>query len=1053
MLMNIIHTACRCCTFFLQLCTVLSLLLLFWITDACAEDKSGSLTKTIDFAHDIRPILTDKCLGCHGGDEPDGGLQLSEREALYGIGDSGHPIVVPGEPAESELLRRILSDDANLRMPPEDGDTKQLTADEIEKLKRWVTEGATWSAHWAFQPLAKVELPQVANESWIRNEIDRFVLAKLESSSLTAASEADRYTLIKRLYYDLVGLPAPVEEVDAFVNDESSAAYDLLVDRLLDSPHFGERWGRHWLDLAHFADSDGYEKDRARPDAYVYRDWVIDAINQDMPFDQFTVEQLAGDLLPGASSAQRIATGFLRQTLTNEEGGVDQEEFRVNACFDRTETVGTVWLGLTIGCVRCHQHKYDPIPLAEYYKLFAFFNSAEELKSGLPVAADNIEELQRKLRPLEQALAARYSDLAPAAIAWETAEHQRTLAQPEGTSKEHAIKIESVSAESLPSTAFHLRGGEVFVGRNESTPVPDKEVYTITARAGIADVTGFKLHVLPDERLPSKGVGLAPNGNFVLTGFQAFVVSREGHAEPIELHRAKADFSQSGFTPEKVLHPTLDGRQGWAVADKTSANHWIQFRTLKPLKLNDELTLKVVLQQQYGGQHLLGKFRLDVLTGGERGLHLPDEAIASALEMYPEKRVANLQQQLFDFYVSEVACDEQVSKLRQQINELQHDYHAQLVEVRTIGQPRMSRVTRVLSRGDFLSPAEAVDPGVPAILTKFQPRSATGDRLDLARWLVSEANFLTPRVAVNNVWQRLFGHGLVRTPNDFGTRGEPPTHPELLDWLAARFQRELKWSRKELIRLIVTSSTYRQSSNFRSEIEPHDSANTLLFRQNRFRVESEIVRDLHLSVAGLLSPKVGGPSVFPPMPEELAKLSYADSFSWKNSVGEDRYRRGLYTFFKRTIPHPNLMTFDSPDANIACCVRTVSNTPLQALTLLNNEVHIEAAEAFAHRVLDYRSGLASGLGSEQAPIDDQSADVACLSYAMRLCVARPPTPAEISSLARVLETSRTYYTQHEDAAIKLVKGPANKKFGAAEAAAWVATVRIVLNLDEFLTRE
>jgi hypothetical protein len=1036
---------------------------------AVARESPSAANRPIDFAGEIRPILTEKCVSCHGGDEPEAGLRLGERDSALGKGESGLVAVVPGKPDESELVRRIQSSDADERMPPEG--EKPLTAEEIDKLKRWIAEGASWSVHWAFQPLRDSVPPGVANTGWVRNDIDRFVLAKLEQNKFTPSPEADRYTLIKRLYYDLVGLPPPVEEVDRFVARGSNGPgqlatedgrvgnppYEELVDRLLQSPHFGERWGRHWLDLAHFADSDGYEKDRARPDAHVYRDWVIEAINNDMPFDQFTIEQLAGDLLPGATAQQRIATGFLRQTLTNEEGGVDQEEFRVAACFDRTETVGTVWLGLTIGCVRCHEHKYDPLPHSDFYKLFAFFNNAEEAKSRLPVAGTNLEELEQKLGPLAESLARRYAELAPQALEWETAEHKRILAQPEGSAVERALEIVSVESQADPRTVFQINGDQVFVQRvipssegqaaGSVTSDPalsvDKDVYTVTARVPSSEVTGFKLHTLPDKRLPSDGPGLAPNGNFVLTGFDVSAVSADGHAEPIPLHRAKADYAQKGFAPDTVLQNDRDGPAGWAIADKNGQAHWIEFRTRQPLKLDDGATLRFILPQQHGSQHLLGHFRITLLVGGQRGLDLPDESIASALEMYPEKRVADMKQQLFDYYVSHVACDEQALSLQRQIAELYEQYDARLMQVRTITMPRLPRTTHLFHRGDFLSPKEAVEPGVPAIFTSFQPRAERGDRLDLARWLVSPENFLTPRVAVNHVWQHLFGHGLVRTPRDFGTRGEPPTHPELLDWLALRFQGDLGWSRKELIRLIVTSATYRQSSHFRPELEKQDPLNTLLFRQNRFRVESEIVRDLHLAVAGLLSPKIGGPSVFPPMPEDLAKLSYADNFSWTSSKGPDRYRRGMYTFFKRTIPHPNLMTFDSPDANVACCARTVSNTPLQALTLLNNEAHIEAAQALAKRVISH----------QPSAVSEEQGDIAWLTHVVRLCVARPPAEAELSSLARVLAASRAYYTQHEDEAAQMVNLHRPENVPVAEAAAWVGTVRVVLNLDEFVTRE
>jgi hypothetical protein len=616
------------------------------------------------------------------------------------------------------------------------------------------------------------------------------------------------------------------------------------------------------------------------------------------------------------------------------------------------------------------------------------------------------------------------------------------MAQPESPLKETALEVVGAQSAAGTATTFQITKDRVRVENSlpaspaESIggsdphdpppPIPERDDYLVTLRLPELRLTGLKIYALADAKLPGQGPGLGPGGNFVLTGVTARLVTARG---------------ERGFSAEQVLDRGSPGRKGWAVGGKTGAAHWVQFRTSEPVVVPAGAMLQMELEQQFGSRHLLGHFRIAALTGDERGLDIANESIAAALEMYPEKRVASTRQQLFDYFVNQIARDADVKALQEQIGKLQQDDHAQLVEVRTIGRPRLPRTTHLFHRGDFLSPKEQVEPGVPAVLAAFRPRGQRGDRLDLARWLVSNENFLTPRVAVNQVWQHLFGHGLVRTANDFGTRGEPPTHPELLDWLARQFQGDIKWSRKELIRLIVSSAAYRQASQFRPEMEAQDPLNTLLFRQNRFRVESETVRDLTLSVAGLLSPKVGGPSVFPPMPEDLAKLSYANNFSWTTSAGEDRYRRGMYTFFKRTIPHPNLMTFDSPDSNVACVRRTISNTPLQALTLLNNEIHIEAAQALAQRVLRLSEG------------EPEQADDNRLKYALRLCITRPPTAAEIAALRRVLDAARGYYSAHGADAAQLGGSVSTQDATAAEAAAWVATVRVVLNLDEFLTRE
>ncbi len=1007
----------------------------------------------IDFQRDVRPILAEHCLACHGNDLPEAGVRLSTRATIQQAGESGKPAVVPGKPQESELVHRIRSADPAERMPPEG--KPALKPEEVATLERWIAEGAPWGEHWAFEAIRRPSLPATSIPG-ARNAIDRFVHADLEGRGWMPSPEADRYTLIRRLSYDLRGLPPTIEEVDEFVADSSDNAYGQLVERMLESPHFGERWGRHWLDLAHYADSDGYEKDRARPDAFRYRDWVIASFNRDQPFDQFTIDQLAGDLVPGATGEQRLATAFLRQTLTNEEGGVDQEEYRVAACFDRTDTVGTVWLGLTIGCARCHTHKYDPIPHADYYRFFAFFNNSEEDLTSIPIGADNLPELERQLAPLEASLQARYRALAHAEAEWERLEREAVMSVPTSPLKE--LPAETLSCVSASRTsglgetpavkgssseapdrtdeertsAFSISGGIVRTSRGE---LGDDYVVRLNAPASI---TGFKLYALADKDLPSNGPGLAENGNFVITGLKLFVDHPDGSTTGIPLHRPQADYSQKGYPPEEALRADPSGRAGWAVGGKTGENHWIQARTRGAVDVPANATARLVIEQRHGKHHTLGAFRIAWLQGDARGLHLPTKQVADALEMYPEKRVAATRRLLFRHYVEQVARDAEVERLHREIAALQKRHKAQLVEVRTMSSPRLPRTTRVFHRGEFLSPKEEVTALGLEALPAMRPRTATADRLDLAKWLVAPENPLTARVAVNHVWQHLFGRGLVPTVNDFGIRGERPSHPELLDWLARAFQHDLKWSRKGLIRLIVGSATYRQASAHRPEYETFDSLNTTLFRQNRFRVEAEVVRDLALSASGLLSSRVGGPSVFPSMPPDLAALSYANNFSWRISTGEDRYRRGLYTFFKRTIPHPSLMTFDAPDANVTCAARTVSNTPLQSLTLLNNETHHEAARALAARAL-------------QEP--ESATDLDRLRLAFRLCVARPPQSGELATLERVLQRSRDWYRAHGDDARALLGEAAAKTVDPAELAAWTATVRVPLNLDEFLTRE
>ncbi len=986
----------------------------------------------IDFQRDVRSILAEKCIGCHGPNHPEAGVRLVDRASILANGESGQPIVVAGQPDHSELIRRVTSTDPELRMPP--GEKPPLTPDQIAILKKWIESGADWSAHWSFVPIPRPPVPDedAAFADWPRTNLDRFVLRELVARKWTPSPEADRFTLLKRLSYDLIGLPPTIAEADEFVKDTSLDAYEKVVQRRLDSPHFGERWGRHWLDLAHYADSDGYEKDRARADAYLFRDWVIDAINRDLPFDQFTIEQLAGDLLPEATTSQRIATAFLRQTLTNEEGGVDQEEYRVAACFDRTETVGTVWLGLTIGCARCHGHKYDPLPHQDYYKLFAFFNNAEEENDRWPVGAEALAGLDRDRQPLVKAILARKQALAAAEAAWETAERQKLLDTTDTKLSEESLNIVEVTSTALPEEKFEFDAKAI---RAPLTP-RERDTYTIVGTT-TGTITGLKLHALPDDRAPQKGTGLASSGNFVISRITLTLEQDGQPTRDIPLHRATADYSQTGFAPTQVLPDAPDSRKGWAVGGKVGEKHSLVLRTKESVDIPDGAKLRLVIDQQYGSHHVLASFQIAVLRGNARGLGFSDPTLITALDTYPEKRVANIKRQLFDYYVEQVVRDPELAQLDASLKQVDDQHKARLTMVRTISQPLLPRMTRVFHRGEFLSPREEVHASAPQTLTKLIPRGDVPDRLDLARWLVAPENPLTARVAVNHTWQRLFGHGLVRTPADFGVRGERPTHPELLDWLADHFRTDWKWSRKELIRQIVLSAAYRQASIHRPEYEAQDPTNQSLFRQNRFRVEAEIVRDLNLAASGLLSPKIGGPSVFPAMPEELAKLSYANNFTWKNSTGEDRYRRGMYTFFKRTIPHPSLMTFDAPDANVACVERTVSNTPLQSLTLLNNESHLEAAQHMARRAL-----------SPPATPDDER-----LVLALRWCITRSPSAAEVAVLKQSLDSGRDYYRDHEADAKQFGGESAVPDHSFADVAAWTATMRIILNLDEFLTRE
>ncbi len=968
-------------------------------------------------------IFAEHCLECHGPDKAKGGLTLTDRKGALKELKSGARAVVPGDLEASELITRITSEDPDEKMPPED--KKPLQPAEIEALKQWVASGAEWQVHWPYRPLASPAVPPVKDSAWTRGEIDRFVLGKLEATRIRPSAEADRYTLIRRIYYDLLGLPPTPEEADAFVNDTAPDAYERLVDRTLASPHFGERWGRHWLDRARYADSDGYEKDNARPDAWRYRNWVIEAVNRDLPIDQFTVEQLAGDLLPNATPEQKVATAFHRQTLTNTEGGVDKEQFRVEAVFDRTETTGAVWLGHTVLCARCHTHKYDQLTHREYYQLFAFFNNADETTAPTPISAQAVSDYEQakirhgaQMHGLEAKLAAVQKELVTRQTAWEEEIRGRLAEAPAGEPRPLPAKIASVTSKGGVKFKALPDGSQLATGKQAA-----RDTYTAVVELPPEQISGIRLELLPHDSLPGRGPGRSEAGSFVLSEIKV----RAGGT--VALHSPSADFSQGEWPVEAVLDDKAG--TGWAVAPQFGKEHHAAFYFVRPVDGAREKRLTVTLDQQYPkDNHSIGRFRLVVLARETAGTIAPAN-LHEILEMPVADRSQEQQAALREYFAM---ADPKAQQASEQLTAARAAApKPPIMDVRVLAQRAEPRETRVLHRGEFLSPAEPAEPGTPAILPPIKPRQdGPPDRLDLARWLVSAQNPLTPRVIVNQIWAHLFGKGLVRTPGDFGVRGDKPTHPELLDWLANALVKN-GWSRKQTIRAIVTSATYRQRSVYRPEVAEADPLNLLLHRQNRLRVEGEIVRDLNLAVSGLLSRKIGGPSVFPPMPPEIAAISYANNFKWKESAGEDRLRRGMYTFFKRTAPHPDLVTFDCPDANLAAVERGLSNTPLQALTTLNAQSFTEAARAMAKRLL------------AEPHVDD----TARLTRCFRLCVLRPPGRPEIARLASLLGAARAFYLQHPDEA----KAMAGEGTPVEEAAAWAATTRIVMNTDEFITRE
>ena len=990
---------------------------------------------SVEFARDIAPILANRCVSCHGAEKQNGGLRLDSGAGVVHGGDSG-VLLEAGDPAGSLLFQVVSGAHDELRMPPK-GDP--LAPDEVALIQSWIEAGApvpegdlgaVRSEHWAFQPIARPEVPAAEFGAWGASPIDAFVRARLADAGVSPSPEADRDTLIRRLYLDLLGLPPEPQEVDAFLADGATDAYEKLVDRLLASPHFGERWGRHWLDLARFADSDGYEKDSPRPYAWRYRDWLINAINEDMPYDQFVIQQIAGDLLPGATLAQRTATGFHRNTLTNREGGIDPEEDRVKQAVDRTNTTGAVFMGLTMGCAQCHTHKYDPITQREYFGMYSFFDAALEENIPAPLPGEEeahaaaVAKHEADVAAKEAALEAYKPALLETLPAWEA-----TLSVPgEGWKIQDPITYTSAGGASLEE----LEDRSILArGENAVT-----DTYTVILRSDDEAIRGLRLEALTHKDLTFSGPGRAHNGNFVLSEITvtAAPAARPHSTEPVKIAHAKAGFEQDGYP----ITAAFDGDPvtGWAILDgrNTNQNRSAEFTFAAPAGYNGGTIYTITLDQRYGEMYNLGRFRLSLTKNDPAEILYPDDVVA-ALQVPPAERTAAQVDTLLARYGE---SDETYKALAADLQKAKSEAPKPIPSIimAMAGNPSPP-VTRVHNRGDFLQPGVKVAPHTPAVLHPLKARGDKPDRLDLARWLVDPANPLTARVAVNRVWKHLFGDGLARTSEDFGTRTEDPTHPELLDWLAASFIEDHRWSTKSLIKAIVSSAAYRQSSYIREDLIEKDPANRLIARQNRFRVEAEITRDLFLAASGLLVDEIGGPSVRPPLPEGVADLGYANSVKWPESEGPDKYRRGLYIFFQRTVAYPMLVAFDCPDSNESKLSRNRSNTPLQSLTLLNDPVFVEAAQALGQRLM-------------ALPVENEPDRV---RQAFKICMGRDPIGRELDLLIKLVAEQEALFAAIPEEA-KTLLGPYLPEDVAPEkAAAHMILARAIMNLDEFLTRE
>ncbi len=1136
-----------------------------------------------DFNREIRPILSDKCFRCHGPDEHDrkGGQDGLRLDTLAGatedLGGGGFA-VVPGHPEKSELLSRVTTQDDEEVMPPRDTG-KKLTANEVELLRRWIASGANYARHWSYEPPRRHPLPGIKDQLWSKGPIDHFVLAQLERVGLRPQPEADRPALARRLALDLTGLPPTLPELDEFLADTRPDAYEQYVDRLLAKTAYGEHWARAWLDLARYADSKGYADDQSRS-IWRYRDYVIDALNRNMPFDQFTIEQLAGDLLPSPTPEQLVATGFNRNTMTNTEGGTVDEEFRTAAVIDRVNTTLAVWMGTSIACAQCHTHKYDPLTHHEYFKLYAIFNQSEDADRGdeAPVfefftepqkrvrqeAESEIASLLKTMRvtPANHAASAnQWAETFPARLTWNFAPPQ-------------VLKTASGAEASVGAD------GNVFV-----PPGKKKDTYTLDVPvAAGAKVSALRVEAIPHASLPLQGAGADENGNFVVSRVRVGVKPadpvRHGRYVRVELPgktrslalaevqifsageniASRGITSQSSTTDAGEAARAIDGKTDGEVAKNsvsitaTSDNPWweIDLQATVPLE-------RVVLWGRTGQEPTLGGLRVlvlddarqtvweraqrepprpsrvfsmddpndlklgriaasfsdpefdEALVGGDQENKLPNARRRTAtkrgwgnagapretqtltiepaenISLAPgERLIVTLEQQsdregatlnhfrvgtttdpraaehlgvpatvlavlqrsgadrtqaerdlLLDHYIREVAPEWQ--KERQRLTTLQRTLDTMTVNTSPIMRelpPAKQRKTHVQLRGNWQALGDEVTAGVPAEFPPL-PAGLPANRLTLAQWLVDEKNPLTARVQANRLWEAIFGIGLVRTAEEFGSQGEPPSHPELLDWLALEFV-AMKWDTKRFLKMLVTSAAYRQSSRVTAEALELDPDNRWVSRGPRFRLNAEMVRDQALAVSGLLSAKTHGPSGRPFQPAFGLSAAFGSALDWIPSTGEDRLRRGLYTEWRRSSPYPSMVTFDAPSREVCTLRRNRSNTPLQALVTLNDPVYVEAAQSLARM-------LVAQIGSTSDRVRD----------GFRRVVARLPSEAESKPLIVLFENAFATYQREPEQAAALIAQPGNpppKSVSIPELAAWTTVANVLLNLDEALMK-
>ena len=1134
----------------------------------------------LSFNRDIRPILSNHCVACHGPDEQERKAKLRLDTRAGATADlGGYAALVPGNPESSELWTRLITEDEEERMPPKSKGAA-LKPDEKEKIRRWISQGAEYDTHWAYAHPRKVALPEVTNRAWPIHEVDRFVLARIEKGEWRPSPEADRQTLARRVALDLTGLPPSWDDVQRFVRDESPGAFERFVDRLLASPTFGEHWATGWLDLARYADSSGYPSDEPRQ-IWGYRDWVIRAFNRNLPFDQFTIHQLAGDLLPSPEEDQLIATAFHRNTMTQNEGGTSDEEFRMAAVVDRVNTTMAVWMGTTMACAQCHSHKYDPITQKDYYRFLAILNQSADAdrKDEAPVHPFFSEEqvlrraaIERELKELEQRFTRPPASMESSRLAWEaglpllpnwdrprmavstvaagSTEVQLANLEADGRvflptspgpevttvvrvpvqSPVGAIRIEALADSRLPGHGPGHAGGNLVISRVQAEVIPSNpnpvvarrirfeaaprpgealalaEVQVYSDGVNIAgrgrasqdsdgsaaqaaklatdgnvdgnalvsktvSVTGtgpgarwwqleldrsYPLDRVVIWRRTDKGPGFVWSGGTLTLFDEAdHVIAKQEIASTAEFREeisfsgrkgvifttALADATQNGFQASDVLGEQINPGKGWALAGHVGKDHELMLIPAAPLQLEEGAALEIRLDQhsQWAG-HTLGAFRIAVMAHGGMGAWaaLPID-VREALSIPQPSRTEVQMTRIRNFFAREVSSEFQSERARiAALNQEMATLKPYSVPVMAELPVKSRRVTQIQIRGNWQNLGEEVLPGVPEAFPQL-PSGVTPDRLALARWLVDPRNPLTARVVVNRVWESIFGVGIVRTSEEFGSQGEQPSHPELLDWLAVDLM-EHGWDLKRLIKQLVTSRTYRQDSRSAPELVAEDPENRLLARGPRFRAAGELLRDQALSVSCLLNPKMGGASVRPSAPNLGLSTAFGRSNDWVTSLGDDRFRRAVYTEVRRNSPYPGFATFDAPNREVCTIRRNRTNTPLQAFVTLNDPVFVEAGQALARVVI-------------AAPIPPDSG--ARIRFAFRRCLSRDPKAHEVETLSRLLATGIREFQSRPDDALKLATeplGPVPAGADTVELAAWTVVANVILNLDEFLMR-